>query len=161
MSATLTQPQKAKAPKRPKKVTAAVGDVEKMQMSEDDSENTPDYRSFKVLGGHLGPRTKLSHPYSYDPILQFFSGREPTGSVYSDRLSGWYESAVMREKMLKHFGNESDYYNSRSPLTIEAFLQDLMDKPTLKLTRIEEHCNQSSGFPVWFFAYREEAPKTT
>ena len=112
---------------------------------------------FEMVGCHLGPRSKFTHPYSYDPLLQFRTGIEPTGSVYSDRLRGWYDYALIREKMKVHFGNEGDYYNNRSSQAIQAFLRDLLGKPHLQLTRIEEHCNQASGFPVWFFAYRDDS----
>lgn len=108
------------------------------------------------FGMHSGPRTKATHPYSYDPMLVFDSGVEPTGSAYSDRLMGWYEYSVVRAKMQKHFGEQGDYYSSRSPAAIQAFLRDLMDKPELELVRIEEHCNQATGYPVWFFAFRDK-----
>ena len=30
----------------------------------------------ELVGMHLGPRTKLSHPYSYDPLLQYRKYKE-------------------------------------------------------------------------------------
>jgi hypothetical protein len=99
-------------------------------------------------------RTKATHPYSYDPEIQYVTKLTPTGSCYSDRLQLWYPSEVLRAKMLEHFGESGDYYSGRSAAKIQAFLRDLMDKPSLVLTRIEEHCNQATGYPVWFFAYK-------
>lgn len=109
-------------------------------------------------GAHLGPRTKATHPYSYDPILVFDRGEEATGSAYSDRLLDWYDRDIVRAKMKLHFGEDGDYYSSRSPAAIQAFLRDLKGVPDLVLTRIEEHCNQATGFPVWYFAYKTQQP---
>lgn len=110
--------------------------------------------NYFFVGGHQGERTKFSHPYNYDPILVFYTGLTPTGSLYSDRLSGWYERSVLDALMTKHFGNAGDYYHTRKPTAIEAFLRELMDKPTLVLTRVEEQCNQATGYPLWFFEYK-------
>lgn len=119
----------------------------------------PDFElppGFRMVGMHTGPRTKFSHPYSYDPLIVFESKKEPTGSAYSDRLRDWYSAEKLSAAKLKHFGKQSDYYAvEHAPSVVEAFLQDLMDKPNLELVCIEEHCNQATGFPVWFFAYAE------
>lgn len=100
-------------------------------------------------------RSKAQYPYSYDPICIFNSSTEPTGSVYSDRLVGWYKYDVVRAKKLKHFGEVGDYYSNRSITSIQSFLRDLMDKPTLVVTRVEEQCNQATGHPLWYFAYAD------
>ncbi len=107
----------------------------------------------EIVGMHLGPRTKFTHPYSYDPLLVYATGKKPTSSLYSDRLSLWYAEDVLRDKMKTHFGETGDYYDRRSPKAIQAFLRDLLQQPELVLTRIEEHCNWSSGYPVWHFAF--------
>lgn len=111
----------------------------------------------EIVGMHLGPRTKWEHPYSYDPILQFTTGEQADGSCYSDRLFGWYGYDVVRAKMQQHFGEQGDYWSQRKPKAVEAFLRDLLGRPGLKLTRIEEHCNVSNGFPCWYFAYQSGA----
>lgn len=59
----------------------------------------------------------------------------------------WYNDP----SKLIHFGNESDYWNDRKPSKIEAFLRAYFDDPTLILTRVEEQCNQATGYPVWYF----------
>jgi hypothetical protein len=113
----------------------------------------------EMPGMHLGPRTKADHPYSYDPLLVYATGEQADGSVYSDRFRMWYDSAVLKSAMERHFGKTGDYYYDRSPTAIEAFLRDLLGKPQLKLVRIEEHCNVSNGYPCWFFAYQSgDAP---
>ncbi len=106
------------------------------------------------MGGHLGPRTRQTHPYSYDPILVHATGEEPTGSLYSDRLMGWYGYDTVRAAMQRHFGDQRDDYSGRSVSSIDAFLRELLGQPELRVVRIEEHCNQATGYPVWFFAYR-------
>jgi len=114
----------------------------------------------EVPGCHLGPRTKATNPYSYDPLLQWRKYNEtPTNAsaVYSDRMSQW-NYAKYRELMEKHFagiGNDrgGDYFGSRGASRIEAFLRDYFDKQDLELVRIEEHCNQATGYPVWAFFY--------
>jgi hypothetical protein len=109
----------------------------------------------RMVGMHLGPRNKMEYPYSYDPILVFETSGEATGSAYSDRLRGWYEPSVLKEAKIKHLGKDTDYFSGISAKKIESLLRDLMGKPDLKLITIEEHCNQSSGFPVWYFAFQE------
>lgn len=106
-----------------------------------------------VCGLHMGPRTKQSNPYTYDPLLVYATGATPDGSAYSDRLLQWRPYPEVRAFMRQHFGNEGDYYDNRSPQAIEAFLRDTLNLPQLQLVRIEEHCCQSSGFPVWYFGF--------
>jgi hypothetical protein len=105
------------------------------------------------MGLHMGPRTKRSHPYTYDALLVYSTGEERDGSCYSDRLLRWRPVAEVRALMKKHFGDEGDYFDSRSPAAIQSFLRETLNLPELKLTRVEEHCNQSSGFPTWYFAF--------
>lgn len=120
----------------------------------------PDVRSrFEMVGMHLGPKTRFSHPYSYDPILQYSAKGKPDGSLYSDRLSMWYSSELIKKKMLQHFGSDRDDWDRYKPKDIESFLRDVLDRPTLVLTRIEQHCNVSNGYPVWYFGYIEGAKK--
>ncbi len=119
-------------------------------------------RDIEIVGMHLGPRTRLEYPYSYDPILQFKSGEAWNGSVYTDHFTMWYGYDRVRQLQEKHFGTTSDYYNRFPVKQVQEFLRELMDIPELKVVRIEEHCNQSSGYPCWFIAFRkpEEAAKS-
>jgi len=78
-------------------------------------------------------RTKSSHPYSYDPFL---TGRwEPNfkcnATDWSDRLHQW-DHKKHRRLADKHFKEPGCGF--RNPI-------------------IEEHCNQSNGFPCWMINY--------
>lgn len=101
-------------------------------------------------------RTKWSHPYSYDPIVQFERRDVPEGvkieSPYTDRMRRW-EPELFRTLQKKHFDNEGDYWDNRSPQDIEAFLRDYYSSPELVLTKVIEHCNVSNGYPVWQLFY--------
>jgi hypothetical protein len=113
-----------------------------------------------IPGFHLGPRTKQTNPYTYDPLLQWRKYEKTpanASAVYSDRMSQW-DYSKYRSLIDKHFagvGNDrgGDYFSSRSPKRIEAFLRDYNDNQDLELVRIEEHCNQATGYPVWAFFY--------
>jgi hypothetical protein len=100
-------------------------------------------------------RTKLTHPYNFDPITVWVSPDKPTDSVYSDRLYTWDPE---KHNLLcrKHFGDEGQYWSSRPPEKIQDFLRDYKEMPNLVLCEIQEQCNQATGYPVWYFAYRKE-----
>lgn len=132
-----------------------------MSKNKADFDEVPQMMYF-VMPGELNAdgepvRTKQSHPYSYDPIVTFMSRKVPTGSLYTDRLTSWYGYDTVHAMMQKHFGEQGDYWNSRSITKNTAFLRELLDKPTLCVTRVEEQCNQATGYPVWFIAYAEGA----
>lgn len=98
-------------------------------------------------------RTKWTHPYSYDPIVQFSRGEQGDATVYSDRLIGWYGYERVEALRKKHFGTSRDDYSEHSPERIEQFLREVLNKPSLELTKVEEHCNQATGYPCWRFDY--------
>ncbi len=100
-------------------------------------------------------KTKFTNPYDYGPIVQFIGPRKGNHTVYSDRLYMW-DSEKHDSLCTKHFGNTGQYWSDRQPKLIEAFLRDYLDKPSLVLTRVEEHCNVSSGYPVWRLDYWAE-----
>lgn len=99
-------------------------------------------------------RTKLTHPYSYDPITTWTGNAKPDGSVYTDRLFQWGPEKH-DQLCIKHFGDRSQYWGSRSVSAIQAFLRDYLDAPELVLCEVQEHCNQATGYPCWFLAYRK------
>jgi hypothetical protein len=112
--------------------------------------------SYIVYNGKesLSIKTKISHPYSYDPIVQFraSSDVQANSTVYSDRLYQWdYEkhNTLLR----KHFGNESQYWDNRNPLKIQDFMRDWNEDQDLQLITIIEYCNVSTGYPCWRFDY--------
>lgn len=118
------------------------------------------YYEAGICGLHMGPRTKQSHPWSYDPLLAYSTGQDSTGSCCSDRLLRWRPVAEVRAFMQKHFGDEGDYFDRRTPAAIQAFLRDTLNLPELQLTRIEEHCNANSGYPYWHFSFIRGADST-
>lgn len=111
-------------------------------------------KGVEFVGMHLGERTKWTHPYSYDPLLQFrkYSTTPDTArAVYSDRMCQW-DYDKYRKLCKEHFNdNGGDYFNSRSAKDIESFLREYFGKPELELVRVEEQCNVSNGYPVWAF----------
>ena len=109
-----------------------------------------------IYGQEPGARSKLTHPYNYDPILQWKGSGEPTGTVYTDRLLQW-DYAKHNELCMKHFCDVSQYWDGRHPKAIEAFLRDYLDAPELVLCAITEHCNQATGFPLWRLDYRKSS----
>lgn len=52
------------------------------------------------------------------------------------------------------WGDESQYFDDRQPKDIEKFLSMFFDRE-IKLARIREECNQSSGYPYWRFDYKD------
>jgi len=105
------------------------------------------------LQRHWPARTKMTHPYSYDPIVSYHdAGVTPNASVYSDRMQGW-DSAKYTRCVETHFGKTgygSGWSNSKNVL---AFMRDYIGDPELKLCKVIEMCNVSNGFPVWLITY--------
>lgn len=112
-----------------------------------------------VMGGEDGEgvRTKLSHPYSYDPITIWVGGGKAEDTVYTDRLFQW-DHAKHDRLCEKHFGNRGQYWSEREPSKIEAFLRDYIGDPSVTLCCVTEYCNQATGYPVWRLDYRKGAP---
>ncbi len=85
----------------------------------------------------------------------FNNRKEAAHTVYSDRLHQW-DSKKHNELCKKHFGDESQYWSGRKPQLIESFLKDYLDDESVVLCKIEEHENQSSGYPLWRFDYNKK-----
>lgn len=105
------------------------------------------------------PRTKQTHPYSYDSHTTWKSKSEPLGDSTAD-LTVWTDH-FYREDPVKHdimckkyFGETGHYWSNRKPKLIEQMFSEHFGKE-LKLMRIMEHCNQSSGFPLWSLHFKE------
>jgi hypothetical protein len=104
--------------------------------------------------GNPVERTKEEYPYSYDGFVTWRGGEnsEANSTVYSDRLRLWDRGKGKLDALLeKHFGDSSDHWFDRSPEAVEAFFQDYLNKPGLKLIFIMEYCNQATGYPLWRF----------
>lgn len=107
---------------------------------------------------HDPPWSKQSHPYCYDPFTIWGAPRPNkacNGTVYTDRLDQW-DHAKYEQLASKHYrsGYERpfDSYRCKGHL-IEAFLRDWFDDPELKLLRVIEYCDASSGYPTWRLDY--------
>lgn len=103
------------------------------------------------------PRTRMTHPYSYDPFT-IWGKAEPdpccNGSDYTDRLEEW-DYKKFHEIAKETYVGGARPFNSqdcRGDL-IEKFLRRYHNAPDLKLLRVIEYCNQSSGYPVWRLNY--------
>lgn len=111
-----------------------------------------------VFAGYLsekpGARTKATLPYNYDPFTIWKGDGEPNGSVYTDRLYQW-DAKKHNALCRKHFGNEGQYWAERDTDQIQAFLRDYFGAPELVLCEVQEHCNQATGYPCWYFAYQK------
>ena len=60
-----------------------------------------------------------------------------------------------RQVLHEAFWQQRATLGQRDTDKIEAFLRDYLDAPELVLCEVQEHCNQATGFPCWFFAYRK------
>lgn len=102
-------------------------------------------------------RTKLTHPYSYDPIIQWQSEDKElkaTNTVYSDRLFQW-DANKYAELTKKHFDDSGSNWVNRDHEKIELFLKEYFDNNELKLVSVIEYCNQATGYPCWRFDYNK------
>ena len=97
-------------------------------------------------------RTKKDYPYSYDGFVlhRLLPNSESTLTLYSDRLQNGVNSH-WEECLKKHFNTNGNYFDSFSPVLIEAFLKEFLNISHLKLVLVMEYCNVSNGFPVWRF----------
>jgi hypothetical protein len=113
------------------------------------------YHDDQGLLRHFPPRTKYSHPYSYDPIVLLDSGTEGDGSAYSDRMVGWDYNKfyACMGKINDGKGEMCFRWGSRELVT--AFMRDYNDDPGLIVTRVVEMCNVSNGYPVWLVVYKK------
>lgn len=97
-------------------------------------------------------KSKLTHPYNYDPFDLYSTGKESNGSAYSDRIYQWNHEKH-DTLCMKHFGNKGQYWDNREVNKIQDFLRDYFDSPELVLTKITEYCNQATGYPCWLFSF--------
>ncbi len=106
------------------------------------------------------PRTRLTHPYSYDPFTVWGGKNEKcNNSVYSDRMRQWdYEKYNRIGQALFNTGDMA-WFNTGNAKKIEQFLREYNGDNTLELTRVVEYCNVSTGYPVWRLDYYK--PKST
>lgn len=122
----------------------------------DDLRPTPD----SDLQRHDPPRSRISHPYSFDPHTIWgkpFPDRRCNATDYTDRLEQWDYAKYTRliQKICASGARPFDGYNCRGDL-IEQFLREYHDDPTIKLLRVIAECNVATGYPLWRLDYRTE-----
>lgn len=105
-------------------------------------------------------RTPQTHPYSYEtfvqwrnPSVQYVKGTH--NNAYSDRMYTWDHEKFDRSHE-RVFKNKGQFFGSSQPHEIEAFLRFYYDNPALVLTDVYQCCNQSSGYPLWFFRWNDK-----
>jgi hypothetical protein len=104
-------------------------------------------------------KTKEQCPYNYDSFVVWKGDYKKDNydnnhTVYCDRM--WQQDWDKYNKCCREvWGNEGQYFDNRTPESIEKFLSLYYNRP-IKLTIIMEGCNWSTGYPVWifFFEYR-------
>ena len=100
-----------------------------------------------------GKKTPLTHPYNYDPFVIWENEQKAEGSVYSDRMLQWdYEQFNKSVKAV--FGDTRQIFTGSTPEQIQELLRLYFEKPDLILCKITQHCNQSTGNPIWRFDYK-------
>lgn len=114
------------------------------------------------IDGMVIERPKSEYPYNYssfcifniekDKLAEIEKNKNPIYSIYTDRMFMANPDRYNRLS-LEIFGDKSQYFNSRSPKKIEAFLQEFYSDKSLQLIKIIESCNSSTGYPCWYFKY--------
>lgn len=80
---------------------------------------------------------------------------KPNNSVYSDRLLQW-DWDKHNELCMKHFGDESQWWDNRNVEKIQDFLRDYLDDDSIILCEILKDKNRSNGYPIWLFQYKSK-----
>jgi len=108
------------------------------------------------LYGNPVSRNRLEYRYSYEPYVTHRMGNNDqiTYSAYSDRLMQW-DMTKFNKCCREVWNNEGQYFDNRTPMSIERFLQLYYDAPKLKLIVIMEGCNVSNGYPYWIFHFNK------
>ncbi len=120
-----------------------------------------DKQKYLYVDRHGNPIKKdpISHPYGYEAYVLWkiknLQLKDITSGVYSDRLFQW-DCNKFNRLCEKYWGNTSQWFNLRSHKEIELFLREYLELSDLKLLMIEQMCNVSNGFPLWYFSYTKE-----
>ena len=105
-------------------------------------------------------RTPDSHPYSYDSYMLWrrLPNSEVTGTAYSDRMMQWKQDKYF--PLWESICGKNQYWSNYSQEKILEFVRAYFEDPTLEICYVMQCCNQASGFPLWFVAYKQ-TPKET
>lgn len=124
-------------------------------------------RLFVDLDGKVIDKPKSEYPYNYSDFCTYNAPKDilkkleddklnyNNGGIYSDRLFTQNPERY-NNSMLEVFGNKSQYFDDKSPMKIEKFLQIFYQDESLVLRKIIESCNQSSGYPCWYFSFSQK-----
>lgn len=94
-------------------------------------------------------RTKMSHPYNYEPIVLLRSEKKGTDNAYTDRMCGWD-----RDKFYKGLEQKGELRFSWGDKTkVNNFLRVYYDDPTIEVVQVVEYCNEATGYPTWFLGW--------
>lgn len=119
------------------------------------------------LDGKVIERPKSEYPYNYSDFCIYNASKETLKKIEDDQVNyifnGIYSDRMFSQNpdrynssMLEIFENTSQCFDNKSPMKIEKFLQVFYKDKSLVLTKIIESCNQSSGFPLWYFAFSKK-----
>lgn len=81
----------------------------------------------------------------------FLEATQAKDSVYSDRMYQW-DFKKFNRCAREVFGNEGQDFSRRETSKIQEFLSRYLGKP-VKLLKVSQLVNASSGFPYWHFEY--------
>ena len=115
------------------------------------------YSDFLDWDGNPIAKTPHDYNYSYDAYVTHRKYKDSVAkhTVYSDRLMQW--DREKHDKLCRsNFGNQSQWWDGRSPEEVESFLRDYYDNPDLELVGIMKGCNVSNGFPYWIFKFNAD-----
>jgi len=106
---------------------------------------------------HIPPRTEFSHPYSFDPIVLFYTGKEHQRADYSDRLQQWDYDKF--KKCMEEAGNVSGELHFRwgNRDQVTKLMRLYYDDPKLEVVKVVKQCNANSGYPLWIIYYNPGA----
>lgn len=107
------------------------------------------------LEGNKIKRTPKDFPQSYDEHVIWSKeyDEERSRRLCSIKLKTQYKETYKSVSMAV-FENIGEFYDNRSPESIERFLKKLLNKE-LKLTAITKSCNISNGHHYWCFLYED------
>ena len=118
--------------------------------------DSPAYDPDADLQRSTPPRCKSRYPYAYDPYTIWREVGKVDSSDYTDRLAQWDRKRYDLLAREIYAGNRPfDNHNCRGDL-IEQFLQEYYKNPMIRLRRVIEYCDWSSGYPTWRLDYAKE-----
>lgn len=107
-----------------------------------------------ALDGTKAEHTPAESPDCYDRFTVYRSGWSSKDKVMkSDKV---IHHRLYRLYSMRLFHDESQWFSGRDPELIQMLLSMILERPVI-LTGIEEENNRGSGYPCWYFYYKEAA----